>query len=489
MIQVKKTRLGLIMLAIFISTFMTSVETTIITTSLPTIISELRGLSVQSWVFAAYLLTTALSTPVYGKIADRVGRKVVYILGITLFTIGSMLCGFSPNIYTLIIFRAIQGLGAGAVMPITFTIIADLFSYEKRANMLALNNTAWGISALLGPILGGFIVDRLNWHWVFFINVPFGILVLIVITFGYHEAKRNQLKQPIDFKGIITLSLLLFLALMIFQGMGNPRINWYLTGLEIVLLAILATFFIQVEHHAEDPVIPLKLFTNHLFTIQILTALLLSGIQIGFQTYFPIWLQSIYKVSASVAGLAVTPSPVLWLIASFFVGSLVKRYAPKKIVIPIVTIQMLFYVPLAFASVSFPKFLFYIIAGITGIALGIVITMNTLISQRVVPESNLGTASSMLTLGRTLGQTVVTGIFGLIFNLAVNIQVKNHSSISLGQVNMYVSSGSGGKAQAASKILNQVVLNGMHAVFIAVLIIFIITIVLNISDKNNGRIR
>ena len=231
------------------------------------------------------------------------------------------------------------------------------------------------------------------------------------------------------------------------------------------------------------------MFTNHLFTIQILTALLLSGIQIGFQTYFPIWLQSIYKVSASVAGLVVTPSPVLWLIASFFVGSLVKRYAPKKIVIPIVTIQMLFYVPLAFASVSFPKFLFYIIAGITGIALGIVITMNTLISQRVVPESNLGTASSMLTLGRTLCQTVATGIFGLIFNLAVNIQVKNHSSISLGQVNMYVSSGSGGKAQAASKILNQVVLSGMHAVFIAVLIIFIITIVLNISDKNNEKIR
>ena len=158
LIQVKKTRLGLIMLAIFISTFMTSVETTIITTSLPTIISELRGLSVQSWVFAAYLLTTALSTPVYGKIADRVGRKVVYILGITLFTIGSMLCGFSPNIYTLIIFRAIQGLGAGAVMPITFTIIADLFSYEKRANMLALNNTAWGISALLGPILGDLLL-------------------------------------------------------------------------------------------------------------------------------------------------------------------------------------------------------------------------------------------------------------------------------------------------------------------------------------------
>ncbi|MEE6729858.1 MFS transporter [Pediococcus pentosaceus] len=477
------------MLAIFISTFMTSVETTIITTALPTIISDLNGLAFQSWVFAAYLLTTALSTPVYGKIADRFGRKIVYTIGLVLFTSGSMLCGLADNIFTLIVFRAIQGLGAGAIMPITFTIIADLFTYEKRSNMLALNNTSWGISALLGPIIGGFIVDQLDWHWVFFINVPLGIAVLLIIALGYHEKKHSAEKVAMDYKGILTLSVLLIFTLLVFQGLGETKVDALSISAELVVIGVLGYWFVKTEKKAIDPIIPLRLFHNRIFTIQILTALLLSGIQIGFQTYFPMWLQSIYKASASIAGLAVTPSPVLWLVASFFVGTLVKKYPPKQIAIPIITIQLLFYIPLVLANVNFPQFLFYVIAGVTGIALGIVITMNTLISQQVVPETNLGTASSMLTLGRTLGQTIATGIFGLIFNLIINNKIKQNSNISLKQVNGYISHGINHHDPTLIKNLNDIVLSGMHAVFWFVIFLFLIVIILNISDKNQNPIK
>lgn len=155
----RKTSTTPVMIAILLATFMSSVETTIITTALPTIISQLHGLSLQSWVFTVYLLATAISTPIYGKFSDRIGRKPVFLVGLILFTLGSLLSGFAPSMLFLIVTRTIQGLGAGAIMPITFTIIADLFSYEQRANVLALNNTAWGISALAGPLLGGFIVD------------------------------------------------------------------------------------------------------------------------------------------------------------------------------------------------------------------------------------------------------------------------------------------------------------------------------------------
>ncbi|MDE7512280.1 MFS transporter [Pediococcus pentosaceus] len=477
------------MVAIFISTFMTSVETTIITTALPTIISRLNGLSVQSWVFSTYLLTTALSTPIYGKFADRIGRKPIYIIGLILFTLGSLLCGFADNIYVLIFSRALQGLGAGAIMPITFTIIADLFTYENRFFMLALNNTAWGISALLGPLLGGFIVDRLNWHWVFFINVPLGVAVLVTILIGYHENVRTNVKKPVDFKGIFALTLLLLFVLLLFQGLGQTHINWLVSMIELIATVGLIGIFFRAEKQAEDPIIPLTLFKNKIFTIQILTALLLSGIQIGFQTYFPMWLQAIYRASASVAGLAVTPSPVLWLVASFFVGTLVKRWAPKRIAIPIITIQALFYVPLIFAGTSFPQFMFYVIAGITGISLGITITMNTLISQRVVPEQNLGTASSMLTLGRTLGQTIATGIFGLIFNIAINTKLKNYAVIKLSTVNHYINAGNKTMPSAVSTDLNTIILSGMHAVFFAVLIIFVVVIGLNLSDRNTDVIK
>lgn len=486
----KSSYRNFIMAAVFISTFMTSVETTIITTALPTIISSLNGLAVQSWVAAAYLLTTALSTPIYGKVSDRFGRKPVYIIGLILFTTGSLLCGLSPNIYTLILFRGVQGLGAGAIMPITFTIIADLFSYAKRSNMLALNNTAWGISALLGPLIGGFIVDQLNWHWVFFINVPLGVIVFSIVWFAYSETAtvtKGVVRTPIDLKGIISLSVFLLLLLLFFQQLASSTVNFWLTGgcLAIALLAL--GVFGVTEKKTIDPIVPLILFKNPTFTIQILTALLLSGIQIGFQNYFPMWLQSIYQASASVAGLAVTPSPILWLIASFFVGGLVKRYAPKHIAVPIIFVQLMFYVPLAFVGSNFPQFMFYVIAGITGVSLGVVITMNTLISQRVVPGENLGTASSMLTLGRTLGQTVATGVFGLVFNFAINTHVREHHQISLRAVNRYISSGRSSSSPATTiHALNSIVLSGMHAVFGVVLVAFVLVIVLNICDKNRS---
>lgn len=486
----KKSNLLMIMIAIFIATFMTSVETTIVTTALPTIISKLNGLSMQSWVFAMYLLTTAVSTPIYGKLSDRVGRKPIFVTGVIVFSLGSFLCGIADNIYYLILFRAIQGIGAGAIMPITFTIIADLFSYEKRSSMLALNNTAWGISALMGPLIGGFIVDKLNWHWIFFINVPLGIIVLILVLLGLQENQRTVNKKPIDVKGIISLSGTLVALLILFQMLGNQRLNLTLVGIITVILGFLAIGFFRVEKQAIDSIIPLKLFDKQLFTIEILTASLLSGMQIAFQIYFPIWLQAIYKVPASVAGLAVTPSPVMWLMASFFVGSLVKRFTPKRITLPIVFIQMLFYIPLIFAKVGFPMFMFYLIAGVTGTGLGIVITMNILIAQQIVAEKEIGTASSMLTLGRTLGQTVMTGIFGLIFNLSINHSLSGHTDISFKLVNQFISSGQNLLLSSnIDHVMDKIILEGMHSVFIATIILFIIILIINFNDKNKQIIK
>ncbi|MGX4593466.1 MFS transporter [Leuconostoc sp. JNUCC 76] len=475
------------MMAVLIATFMTSVETTIITTALPTIVSHLNGLSFQSWVFATYLLTTALSTPIYGKLSDRWGRKPVFMIGLLIFSIGSLLCGLANNIILLILFRGLQGIGAGAIMPITFTIIADLFDYERRSTMLALNNTAWGISALLGPLLGGYIVETLSWHWVFFINVPLGLLVFLIVFFKYNEKSHRVEKHKIDYKGILFLSSFLLILLITFQNLGNFKINLSLITCLILLIIILGILFYKTEKNASDPIIPLELFRNRVFSIQISTALLLSAIQIGFQTYFPMWLQAIYKSSAALAGLAVTPSPIFWLISSFFVGALVKKWPPKKISLPLILLMSVFYFPLTVISSSFPQLIFYIISAITGITLGIIITMNTLVSQRVITDSNLGTASAMLTLGRTLGQTIATGILGLTFNLTLNSGIQSHGKINSSMINNYI-----GGIQSTTNIKNyesiirQTVLSGMHNVFIVVMLIFAIALIINIMDKNNS---
>ncbi|WP_349533927.1 MULTISPECIES: MFS transporter [Leuconostoc] len=479
---------NVILVAILIATFMTSIETTIITTALPTIVSQLNGLSYQSWVFAMYLLTAALTTPIYGKLADKIGRKPVFLIGLTFFSVGSLLCGFANSMGSLVLFRALQGIGAGAIMPITFTMIADLFTYEERSKMLALNNTAWGISALLGPIMGGYIVDNLGWHWVFFINVPLGLIVFLIILSTYQEQKTKIEKLRLDFRGIASLSMLLLSLLLLFQGLAVSKINWMsifiLGGVTVVSFA----FLTRTENSVADPIVPIKLFKNQLFFIQIFTALLLSAIQIAFQTYFPMWLQSIYSASPSVAGLAVTPSPIMWLFSSFLVGSLVKRFAPKYIAILLITLMALCYLPLTFASVNFPEYLFYIISSVTGFVLGIVITMNTLISQHVVAKEELGTASAMLTLGRTLGQTLAAGLFGLVFNLTVHHEINAHSSnINQKMINKFISSNNHSVSETAShfEILSKTVLTGIHAVFLVSLALFILVIVLNLLDKNH----
>lgn len=478
----------LIIISVLIATFMTSVETTIVTTALPSILSSLHGLALQSWVFATYLLTTTLSTPIYGKLSDRIGRKPIFLFGLLVFTLGSMACGLATNIELLIAARALQGLGAGAIMPITFTLIADTFPLDERSNMMAWNNTAWGISALIGPIIGGLIVDQLSWHWIFFINVPLGIIVFFLIYFGYADPVKQKVALKMDYWGSSWLALFLISLLVTLQLLSEPTLNYSILFVGFIIILISFVFFIRTEKRASDPVIPLKLFKSWTFSAQILTALLLSGIQFGFQIYFPMWLQSIYKVSATIAGLAINPSPVAWLITSFFVGTLIKHFSPKFITIPIVTIQFVFYLILVCSSVSLPMIWFYVISGVTGAGLGVIITMNTVVSQAIVPKDNVGVASSMITLGRTLGQTVMTGIFGFVFNLTLNIEHQHYPNVNSHLLNSVISSKNAASMHLPTTLvneINQMLLTVFHNVFYLALILFVVVIIVNLLDEMN----
>ncbi|KRK88869.1 MFS transporter [Lentilactobacillus sunkii] len=467
-----------IMTAVFIATFMTSVEVTIVTTALPSIISELHGLAYQSWIMSAYLLTTAITTPIYGKMADTMGRRNVFQWGVIVFTIGSLLSGLSPSILFLIIARAIQGIGAGAVMPLTFTIIADIFSFKERANVLALNNTAWGLSALVGPLIGGFLVDHLSWHWVFFVNVPLGIIVALLVWLGYHENVELSSNLTIDWFGILWLAVSLVTLLLGIQALDTIPV--LAAGLLVITL-ISVILLVHQEKRFTDPLISPTMFKSKTFTIQIVTATILSGVLIGYQMYFPIWLQSLYRVSATVAGLVVTSSSIMWLAASFFVGKLIAHFVPKQIAVALISVMLISYVSLIFAGLSFPVWAFYVIAMVNGIGMGVVVSMNTVLSQHLVPNEMVGSATSVLTLGRSLGQTVMAGVYGAILNLVVRLQL--HGGITFSQVNNVISS-KGTAVVVNRSLIDPIVLTALHMVFVGVVTMLVVVLVINVLDPN-----
>lgn len=324
----KKTNVPIVTLAIFMTTFMTAIEGTIVSTAMPTIVSDLDGLEIMNWVVSIFLLMTAVSTPLYGKLADSIGRKPVFLFGITLFVIGSSLCGLAQNMVELILFRVIQGLGSGAVQPVAITIIADLYTLQKRAKMLGLNSGFWGVASVIAPLLGGFIVQHLSWHWVFYINVPIGIIAFLLVVFCLKEPKHNA-KSKLDLQGTIWLVILLLALMFFLQDLGEVT-NFVIMAILAALVIVSVIMFFRSEKRAEDPIMPLSMLKDREFLALNLITLLISGVVIGFEFYIPTWMQGINGTSASIAGFAVTPSSLMWIVGSFLIGGMLGRWGIKK---------------------------------------------------------------------------------------------------------------------------------------------------------------
>ncbi|EEI23163.1 MFS family major facilitator transporter [Lentilactobacillus hilgardii DSM 20176 = ATCC 8290] len=258
--------------------------------------------------------------------------------------------------------------------------------------------------------------------------------------------------------------------------------NQSVMALGLFIIATVSLWLlVRRERHFSNPLLSPKMFRSATFSIQIITATILSGVLIGYQVYFPIWLQSLYRVSATTAGLVVTSSSVMWLIASFFVGPLLAKYVPKRIAIVLIILMLLGYVELIVAGKSFPVWAFYVIAMVNGTGMGIVISMNTILSQHLVLPTMVGSATSILTLGRSLGQTVMAGVYGAILNLMIRLNL--HDGITFSQVNGVISSNHTHEV-ANRAMADPIILMALHAVFISVVVILLIVIVINWLDPN-----
>ncbi|MCL0311870.1 MFS transporter [Apilactobacillus sp. TMW 2.2459] len=469
--------------ALMIATFMTAIEGTIVSTAMPTIVSELHGVSIMNWVFSVFLLTNAISTPIYGKIADQFGRKNIFVLGLVLFTISSLFAGMSSSMVGLIFWRGFQGLGAGAIMPVSYTIIADIYPLEKRGRILGLNGAIWGIASIISPVLGGILVDHLSWHWIFFINIPTGILAILAICLFFKE-NFSVKSYKFDYYGMFLLSLLLFSIIYIVKVLSSS----YFDGIELAIFINLAiitfTLFIRNENVVENPIIPTKLFSNKTFLIQNIVALLVSGFIMGLEVYVPDWTQGIMGLGASMAGLVITPASLFWILGSFISGYLIKKI--HVFYSSLIGLMLILFASFWIISLPIETYYvyFFIISAICGIGFGITITNSTLISQRLVDKSDIGVATSFNTLCRIFGQTLIISILGIIMNTKLKIEILNTPKTSLDMINHLINPKDATNLPIKLlPVLKEVLFNSLKWVFICLLILVLFAICINMFNQ------
>lgn len=411
---------GFILAGVLLATFLSAIEGTVIGPAGPTIVSDLGDVSLLSWIFTSYLLTMAVSTPIFGKISDLFGRKPVFLIGVGLFLIGSLLCCYAENMQSLILFRAIQGIGAGAVVPVTFTIIGDIYSIEERGKVQGMISSVWGISSLLGPLIGGYFVDYLGWPWIFGFNIPFGLLAMWFVGTYLKEDIVKQ-KVHIDYLGAITFTVGIT-SLLIALSLGGHSYPWgspFIVTLLLAAVVFLAAFLI-VERKAKEPIVPLELLKIRNVTLSNIAGLLTSALMIGLTSYLPLWIQGVQGGNATTSGLALAPMSIGWLIGGIFAGRLLMRLGSRYTSLIGLTGIVAGSSGLIFLSGDSPSWLLLFYMFVYGLGFGFSFTVFTIIAQSSVGYRQRGASTALNTFMRTLGQTIGAAAFGTWLNSRIS---------------------------------------------------------------------
>lgn len=410
------TNRTMVTLAVLAGTFLAALDVTIVGTAMPTIVGRLGGMSLFSWVFSIYLLTSAVTTPIYGRLADIYGRRRVYAWGAGLFIAGSALCGLSQDMVQLIVFRALQGLGAGAVLPVTITVIGDIFTLEERARMQGVFSSVWGVSAIIGPALGGLIVDYFDWRWIFYINLPVGILSIILLLVYLEEGKLTR-RPRVDYAGsLVLMAGITFLLLALLQGGGaHSWLSPFILGLLGAAALSLAAFFL-IESRSLEPMLPVGLFREKVISVSLLANFLAGAVMIGANTYVPLFVQGVLGGSAVSAGAALAPMSIGWPLGSIISGRWMLRAGYKKMTVIGMAFQVISAAMLLKLGPASGLFSVSATSFVMGLGLGFSSTSLIVVIQSAVDWNRRGIATAAMQFMRTLGSTLGVAFSGVVLN-------------------------------------------------------------------------
>ncbi|MDF2694158.1 MAG: drug resistance transporter, EmrB/QacA family [Labilithrix sp.] len=385
---------------------MAAMEMTVVSTAMPTVVADLGGALHYAWVFSAYMLASTVMVPIHGKLADLYGRKPVMLVSMAIFLVGSMASGQARTMTALIAFRALQGIGAGGLQPIALTIIGDIFDVDERARMQGIFGAVWGIAGLTGPLLGGVIVATLSWRWVFYVNVPFGILSAAILSVSFVESVEKKDHQ-LDILGAALLSLFVVTLLLGVEGF----LPWLLIAASIVF----AIAFLLVEHRAKEPMLPPHLFRTRILATSSVLSTLTGAAMIGIVTFLPLYAQGVLGASPTQAGAAIAPMAVGWPVASAISGRLIPRLGFRRlvrigmVVVALATLGLALVIArgatsgeLRTASAAF------------GIGMGLANTALVIAVQTSVSFNQRGVATASTMFFRNIGGTIGVGVMGVV---------------------------------------------------------------------------
>jgi len=410
-----ETRPRLVVVGVMLSIVLAAMESTVVATAMPTVVGALGGIKIYSWVFSAFLLTSTVTMPLWGRLSDLFGRRPAYLLGLTIFLVGSALSGLAQSMGQLIGFRALQGLGAGSLITLGMTVIADLYGLERRAKMQGYFSSMWGGAALAGPLLGGFLADHVSWRWVFYINVPFGAAAIALLAAGLGEPVARHGRPRLDLPGLVLFTSgvsTLMLGLML----GGEAPSWYAPRVlgPLVLAFALLAIFVRVEGRVAEPIMPFALFRVPLVRAAVATGLLSGMAMFGAISFVPLFMQRVANATATQAGFVLTPFVLGWVSCSIVSARLVLRVGYRGVVIAgmlSLTAGFLLFAQWD-ATLTLPRAMGAVL--IAGTGMGMTMVPMLIAVQNAVARRDLGAVTSMTQFFRTIGGTIGVSVMGAV---------------------------------------------------------------------------